>query len=302
MAKNTNSYTGIDIGKQFICFAQCTPEDNHIQNVGIQPIDDDNPDWWVCVKEGLKGLVSDTKLSGENVVFSLPGEYAVVQKTMLDPDEDDVEGALDWEFSQRIVGQREDYVFDFQRFPDSGNNGANRYLVVGYRGNAVDRVTRLTKTNKLNPIVADLDAFALINAHERNYGDRISQPAFILHADGETAKLILCRDGFFIDFESFGYSAQNESIGDLAQRAIKHMTQMVSDNSQTVSQEAPFYVSGAVFSDETALGEIRGSIQNAEVLNPFRQMSYSESMEHNNIERYAPQLAVAVGLALRGDE
>lgn len=302
MAKSNDSFTGIDIGKQFICFAQCTPEDNHIQNVGIQPIDDEDPDWWVCVKDSLKGLISDTKLSGENVIFSLPGEYAVVQKTMVDPDEEDVQGVLDWEFSQRIVGPREEYVFDYQRFPASGADGVDRYLVVGYRGDAVDRVSRLAKSGKLNPIVADLDAFALINAHERNYGDRVSQPAFILHADGETAKLILCKDGFFVDFESFGYSAQKEPLSTLVQGVTERMTRIISGNPQMASQGAPFYVSGSVFADEAVLGEICGSIQNAEVLNPFRQMSYSESMEQNNVERYAPQLAVAVGLALRGDD
>ena len=84
MASNSNTASGIDINSLNICYSRCLLEDKAISNICIQPLEVDADDYWESVSVGLDELFKEFKIPGEDVISSLPGEYAIIKKIMLD--------------------------------------------------------------------------------------------------------------------------------------------------------------------------------------------------------------------------
>jgi Tfp pilus assembly PilM family ATPase len=273
-----------------------------VTNISIQPLDTGEGDYQAAVKEGLSALSSSLRLGGADVVTSLPAEFSITKKIALDRDEADVRGALEWELGQHVIGAMEEYVFDFQRCTHQEHPERQEYLAVGYRSSSVDRITALLRTHKLHPLIVDLDLFALINIHEINYGDMASEPTQILCADQDKAKLVLTRGGDFFDAELVEYdtnelSAQSfcATVGDATSRL-----QACNEGFVSGSDSLRTYITGPLFTDAAFAGEVLEGLNNAETLHPFRKITCSAGMSEEDLGTYSPQLAVAVGLAMRG--
>ncbi|MBD3315334.1 MAG: hypothetical protein GF344_06075 [Chitinivibrionales bacterium] len=293
---------GLDIGTQSITLTQCFPGESIITNISIQPLDTEGGDFWTAVNEGFSALVAGLRLGGADVVVSLPGEYSIIKRIALDNDEQDVEPALEWELGQHIIGAMEDYVFDFQRCAQQSHDDHRDFLVVGYRKTSVDRIVKLLRNHKLNPLIVDLDLFALINVHEINYADLIAEPTLVVHGDGGKSKLALTRQGDFFDSETAEYDADRisseeyvASINDAAQKLVSCNTDFVDSPA-----DLKIYVTGRLFSNAQFAEEVLKGLGNAEVLHPFKEVSCSAGMTEEDLNTYSPQLAVAVGLAMRG--
>ncbi len=304
MAQRTNTVTGIAFNKDAICLAQFAPEERLVANISIQPIEEPGDNMWELAGTPLKELVRTVKLAGENVISSLPGEYAVIRTLCLDQDEPNVEEALEWEFSQHIIGSRDEYIFDFERLASGPQEGMGRFLAVGYRSEAVDRLARLLRSNRLNPIVVDLDIFALVNVHEANYGEAGTAPALLVLADERLSKCVLAAGGSFVDLETFDHAVLEDRSSQAYAAAVENAAaKLLACNPGAASRETlPVLLTGGFFSQAEFADEVIQGIRNAEVLYPFRKIGCGTGMAEEELRKYSPQLAVAVGLALRGIE
>lgn len=293
---------GLDIGTQSITLTQCFPGDGIVTNISIQPLDSEAGDFWAAVDEGLGALAGSLRLGGADVVVSLPGEHSVIKKIALDSDEPSPETALGWELGQHVIGTIEEYAFDFQRRSHQEHPERQEYLVVGYRTTSIDRVTKLLRDHKLHPLIVDLDMFALINVHEINYGELASEPTLILHADDRKTRLVLARGGDYFDSEITEYDSTELSSQAYLSAAGDAAKRLLSSNQGFASAPDALrtYVTGPLFSDAQFTGEVLQGLGNAEVLYPFKKVSCSAGMSEEDLATYSPQLAVAVGLALRG--
>ncbi|MFP4417217.1 MAG: type IV pilus biogenesis protein PilM [Chitinispirillaceae bacterium] len=299
MARKKQSITGLDINGRYIACAQSVPGDNLVTNVSIQLLTTASSDYWYSVEENFKELAEEAGLKGSLSVCSLPGDFAVIKVIAIDDEEEDVEDALGWELSQHIIGSIDEYVFDYEKLEDAAQK--RRYLVAGYKDSSVKRLVTLLKETKITPLVIDLDLFALINVFEVNYPQQLQAPALLIYGDEEKTRLILTKKGKFFDVDMIYYQdgtippqRYGEALQDTVSRMLKaHAIRSI---------EVPVFTTGTLFSFDDYTQAVSAYFPHAELLYPFRNIQCSAGMDDESRRKYAPQLAVAVGLTLRGND
>jgi Tfp pilus assembly PilM family ATPase len=303
MAKQRDTITGLTFAPDAVCLAQMVPDNQLIANIGIQPVDERVGSLWDYSVPSLKQLVRAIKLNGENVICSMPGEFAVIRKLSLDADETNIEETLEWEFSQHVIGAREEFVIDYEKLAAVSGTGLEQYLVVGYRKEIVEKAARLMRTNKLNPMVIDLDVFALINVYEANYGEFAGQPALCVLSDDTMTKCVLTSGGTFLDIEVLPHNDEAHSSSGFSAMIENAAARIIACNREPVVREKlPVMLSGSLFTNLEFADEVIKTVRNADILYPFRTIKCGTGMSEEQLKKYSPQLAVAVGLALRGVE
>lgn len=297
MATRKNGITGIHIEKNFISLAQYLPDDRAVASIVIKPLDDIDHGNSEALAAELKKLVAEIKFSGQDVVFSLPSENAIIKRTRIDPDEDQIDEALVFELGQQIIGSLDEYVFDFERIVSRSNRDNQEYLLVAFRNNVIKQSTDLLKECKLNPLILDLDVFALVNAFEANYPENLAVPALICYGEEDLSKLVLTHNGTFLDYEPFPSSSL--SAEQFANRVRELTATMLSVNPGLSSQTLKVYLAGALFSQIEFTTQVVRELPNSQILNPFKNISCRAEMAREDLEKYAPQMVVAVGLVVR---
>jgi Tfp pilus assembly PilM family ATPase len=298
MAPRDAVICGIEIKKESICLAQYSPHDNTVVNASIivKPLDDADPsdDEWSVLRTKCKKMIANIQCGGQSAAVSLPSEHAVVKLVSLDRDETDVSGAVGWDLSQHIIGTIDEYVYDYEAC-DAGDPAAARYLVAAYRSSQVQKVSALLRSCKLRPLVVDLDMFALIDVFEANYKELAAQPAVIVSGGEETSKVVLTRNGAFVDFEAFEHRNRQMSPADYVQAVQNAVGSFPADN----REGAPFFLSGALFAQPQFSEQVIGLLGAASILNPFKAIGSKVEIPEADLARCIPYLGVSVGLALR---
>ncbi|MBD3419414.1 MAG: hypothetical protein GF398_04775 [Chitinivibrionales bacterium] len=301
MAQEAHDVYGIDFRKDFIFIAQFSPATNAITSIAIQPFSDSTDDWWSKIKSEFREVVDNVDFKSRDVVCALPGEWAIIKKLMLDSDEEDVENALSWEISQQILGSLDDYACDHLKLASSLDNSVDNYLSVAYRCDSVKRLTDLMRQYNLNQIAADLDIFALINVYELNYPDESSVPAYLIYGDYDKILIVLAQKDVFIDFECSDFRYENSSAQECA-AAIKQSKSIIARSNPQLSHDSlNTYLAGPVFSADEYVEAVLQEVPQAAILDPFKRINFhAQNISEEEKKKYSPQLAIAVGLAVRG--
>jgi len=308
MKMRLSSISGFDIQKEYFTIAQYNPQDFAVGLVAIQPVSLERPlrDWEIITDE-LKALKKTFTFSNRDIVSSVASEHAIVMNIGVEKDEEDIRDALEWELSQQIVGSVDEYAFDYFETNSKDQDDIRQYLVAAYRVDVVEDMVNALKSVKLNPVVVDIDVFALINVFVVNYRDVIDKPAILIHGESDRTKLVLTMNGMYVDFET--YDSANESfdassyIGQIETVAQKLLARNRTQTGPASLGSVSAYLCGSLFSRSEYLDTFLGrqSIQ-AELLDPFKKVGCHIGVEDEQLKNYAPRLAIAVGLALRGND
>ncbi len=302
--KTTRKYlSGLDIQSNYLSIAQYSPQENAVLSVAIQPFSvDKGGDHWGCAEQELKKLKNKFRFYSPEVVCSLPSEHAIIKHIQLESEETEVGELIEWELAQQIIGSIDEYSFDFQECSSEESNLKN-YLTVAFRNTLVERFSILLKGIKLHPQVVDLDAFAIINTFEANYRERIYTPAVIVHGESEKTKTILTRNGEYIDMDYFSYDYESLNAEAYSAQLHSEINRLLSLNQRIDCQpRVSLYFTGSLFSQVEFRDAVLAKMGNGELLYPFRKVGCQIAIDSDQLMTYAPQLAVAVGLALRGNE
>jgi Tfp pilus assembly PilM family ATPase len=302
--RTTKKYlSGLDIQSDYMSIAQYSLQENAVLSVAIQPFSvDKGGDSWECAEQELKKLKNKFKFYSPEVACSLPSEHAIIKHIQLESEETEVGELLKWELAQQIIGPIDEYSFDFQECTSEDGNLKN-YLTVAFRNTLVERFLILLKGMKLNPQVIDLDAFAIINTFEANYRERIYTPAVIVHGESEKTKIILTRNGDYIDMDCFCYTYESLNAETYSMQLQSEINRFLAMNKKIDCQpRVSLYFTGSLFSQVEFRDAVFAKMGNGELLYPFRKIGCRIAIDSDQLMTYAPQLAVAVGLALRGNE
>jgi hypothetical protein len=298
MASQKDSISGIDIKADQITIAQYFPKENSVGSVIIKPLGaGDGRDFDTILKNEFKDLVAEIDFKNHNVALALPAEFSIVKKLSLDDNEKDVAQALRWELSQHLIGPIEEYVFDFE--PLKGNLAAVRqYLVAAYRGDYVNKLVSLLKTNKLNPIIVGLDMFGLINVFEANYREQSTAPAALVLGTETASTIVVTQNGSLVDFDVFTHEAGPLAAEEYGARIAETMQRLYAGLPEKASIDA--YVAGTLFSRADYLDSLVGKLGKAQMLDPFKSIACRAGKAEDEVRQFSHQLAVAVGMALQG--
>ncbi|MBN1309157.1 MAG: pilus assembly protein PilM [Chitinispirillaceae bacterium] len=302
MKPERNCISGLDIQHDYLTVAQYAPDDHAVMLVAIQPITAErgtSPD--ESLGRELGALRNRFKFVDADINCSLRGEYAIIKKVPVDPEEKEIGTALTWELGQHIIGSVDEYFFDYEECGRSAD-GLQEYLIVAYRKEHVEHMTALLRRQKLTPCIVDLDLFALINVFEANYPEFKAQPAVLLHAEGEKAQLILTHHGKYIDHESIDYGAMADpqTFAELLNAEVERLCSFATLSGKGTG--IPIFTAGSLFIQDGFLESVASVAGNVSLLHPFRKIGCRVGLDNDQLSAYLAQLCVAVGLALRGNE
>ena len=302
MKNSSKTISGLDIQREYVSVAQYSHEENAVLLVAIQPVSIiAGGDLGEQISDDLKELRGKFKFTSPDIICSIPSEYAIVKYLQVDNEDQNPQDSLEWELSQQVVGSIDEYVFDFQE-TDIRSDTQKSFLAVAYRKSTVNSISSCIKKVRLNPVVVDLDIFALINVFEANYPEKLEFPAVIIHSENDKTKLILTRNGDFIDYECFEHETGFLDPLTFAEKNRSELDKLLSLN-YSVLENNPvgIFFTGSMYAQEQYCNVIVDKLGNGELLDPFRKIGCRVGVDEDQLKTYKSQLAVAVGLAYRGN-
>jgi len=170
------SAVGIDIGSSSIKLVELrvTKKGYQLVNLGMTPL---SPETIVdgaimnspAVLDGIRGLINELKVKTREVVTSVSGTSVIIKKINVPMmTEDELNTQIQWEAEQYIPFDINDVNIDFQILGPS-DEGQMAVLLVAAKKDMINDYTGILNEAGLNPLVVDIDSFAVGNMFEINY-------------------------------------------------------------------------------------------------------------------------------------
>ncbi len=295
---------GLDIQRDYICVAQYSPQEMAVRQIAVQPFASEGAgDFWEAVSAELAGLRKKIKFAGADVVCSVPCDMAVVRTLEAESDEIDQHEVLRFEFGVGLHGGIGEYAYDFYEVDPGNTADLRRYLAAALRKETLAKLKKVVKGAKLNPYIVDVDIFALTHVFQANYRDVMTGAALLVLGEHRRTKLILVSNSSYIDYGVMEYDVDEHGVSGYASALNSEAGRIVSNNASFLrGSAAPVYLAGGLFADSAVTSKVFSGVSKSEMLNPFRKIQCAAGMDAAQIEANACRLAVAVGLALRGEE
>src|SRR5688500_5478219 len=194
---------GLDIGSGFVKLVvidHSKPEPEIIQ-VATSPLVPDaivegevmDP---VLVADTVRSVVESSGLKGKDIVAAVGGHDVIIKKIPMDRMTDaSAREVIRWEAEQHVPFDMENVRLDFQILDPDGKSPQMSVLLVAAKPVVSENRRTLLQDAGLNPIMIDVDAFALHNAFQQNYPDGMSGLVALVNIGHETTNLNLIEDG-----------------------------------------------------------------------------------------------------------
>ncbi|NLD98819.1 MAG: pilus assembly protein PilM [Fibrobacter sp.] len=295
--------SGIDIQSDYISIAQYSPDENAVLSVAIQPVTGTAKGLWENAGHEFKRLKQAFKFHSPDVVCSVPMEYAILKHIEAETAVADPEELIEWELSQQIIGSIEEYSYDYQECSLKNSENCKDFLAVAYRNETIRNLTAMLKGYKLNPGIVDLDVFALINVFEINYPEYKSVPSIIIHGEADKTKIIFTLEGMYLDGGCIEHSKSIETPMQYSGIVNTEINRILSFNNAFTGQPGiGLFFTGSLLSQQDFADAVAAIYGCGQLLSPFRKIECRVGGQGDKMREHASKLAVAVGLALRGNE
>ena len=294
------------------------------------------------VVDTVNRLATALNVRNQDFGTSLSGHSVIVKKISLpsmSPEE--LGESIRWEAEQYVPFDINDVNLDYVVL-DSGVGDTMDVLLVAVKKDKIGDYTSVIAQSGRNPLLVDVDAFALQNAWEANYPTEPNKVVALVNVGASVtnvnilsgANTVFWRDISFggnqftdavqkqlsLSFDQAEALKKGERTGDHSVQEILPILRSVTDDlAQELQKTFDFFLattstskidqlllsggSARILNFDTQLKERFGMV--VEVMNPFRQIDISGgSVSEEWLTENAPSLAVAVGLAVRhvGDE
>jgi type IV pilus assembly protein PilM len=346
--KKTRSVVGLDIGSSAVKAVELKPAGKgyRVAAFGTEPIP---PDSIVdgalidsaAVAESIRRVFESKAFKTKEVAASLSGNAVIVKKITLPVmTATELDESIYWEAEQYIPFDIQDVNLDYQIL-DTGSGphskGTMEVLLVAAKKEKIADYTGVIAQAGRTPVVIDVDAFALQNAYELNYGFEPDTVVVLLNAGASAININIITNGqsVFTRDISLGGNAYTEAV----QRELN----LPFESAELLKQAAP--IDGATFEDvvpvlramtENVLLEVQKTFDffkatastdqigrimlsggasrvdgfaealqerfkiTVEMFDPFRKVALdSKRFSADQRESMAPTAAVAIGLAVR---
>jgi type IV pilus assembly protein PilM len=345
--RRTKGLVGLDIGSSAVKAIELKPAGKgyKVAAVGVEAIPPDSiVDGAIidsaAVAEAITRLFGNKQFKAREVAASLSGNSVIVKKITLPiMSEQELAESIYWEAEQYIPFDIQDVNLDYEILdPGTGpeSQGAMEVLLVAAKKDKIADYTGVITQAGRTPVVIDVDAFALQNAFEANYGLDSSQVVVLLNAGASAININILVGGqsVFTRDVSTGGNAFTEAVQkelnlpfdaaeevkkgqsvdgatyDDARPVLKAMT----DNVLLEVEKTFDFFKATAASDHIdrivlsgGASRVEGFAESlrerfdtpVEVFDPFRQVAFDAKRLGYSPEEMAPLAAVAVGLALR---
>ncbi|MDA8431712.1 MAG: type IV pilus assembly protein PilM [Nitrospiraceae bacterium] len=288
--------------------------------------------------DSIKEMVKKTGVKTKDTAISISGHSSVIIKRISLPEmsEEDLSESIKFEAEQYVPFDIEDVNLDFQILGPKEEPGQMDVILVAVKKDIINEYIAVIREAGLNPIVVDIDAFALENMYGINYEIEPEKNVALLNIGASTINMSILKGGisvftrdsslgsnlhtealqreFNLAYENAeklkrGEAVENVSPEDAAAVIESASEEILSEivrsfdyyRSTTLHEdisEVIFSGGCALLKDFASMISSRTGIE-TKVAEPFRNIKLSNKLDIAYINEMAPMMAVAVGLALR---
>jgi type IV pilus assembly protein PilM len=342
------SVAGLDIGSSSIKMVELDGKANSLNlvSLGFENLPDNTiVDGQImeinAVSDAIQNVCSSQQVSASQVVTGVSGHSVILKNIVLPPmGPEELEESIDWHAEEHIPYDLADVTLDYQITGTDANS--TKVLIAACKRERIDNVRQAIQLAGKEPVVIDVDTFALQNCYELNYQPSESQVVTLLNIGASTMNVnivkgtrsLFTRDitvggsqftdvlqrSLGLNFQQAealkrGVSGAVEGVDEKSiEPLITNVTEVVAmeiqktfdfyrattEDTQTVVQK--ILISGGGSKLAGLAEELSKRLElPVEVLNPFRSINVdSRKFDPGYLNEIMPEMAVAVGLAMRG--
>jgi type IV pilus assembly protein PilM len=343
----SKAVVGLDIGSSAVKAVELKPAGKNWKVIafGIEPVPPDSiVDGAIidgaAVADAIRRVFENRQFKTKEVAASLSGNAVIVKKISLPVmSEAELGESIYWEAEQYIPFDIQDVNIDYQILdPGTGGEGGTMdVLLVAAKKEKIADYTGVISQAGRTPIIVDVDAFALQNAYEVNYGLEKEQVVVLLNAGASAINInivtgeqsVFTRDismggnsyteavqkELNLPFESAEQLKRGQPVDGINADDVAPVLQSMNENVLLEIQKTfDFYKASATSDriDRIVLSggacRVEGFVQalserfntQVEMFDPFKKVAFEPAtLGVDDAEGVAPSAAVAVGLALR---
>lgn len=338
---------GVDIGTSAVKVLQVRESGKgvHLLKYGVEPLPPQSiVDGHVmnagAVVDALRRIYKDLRVAQREVALSISGNSVIIKKLNLPlMKQDELEEQIQWEAEQHIPFDISEVEIDYNIIWQNPDVGQMDVMLVAAKKDEIQDLVEVAREAKLKPTVVDIDAFALQNVYELNYGFNEGETVALLNVGAEVSTVNIINGAisqFTRDITNGGSSITEEIQKQLQvsyEEAEAYKAGGGMNSREVVPQEVDGIISGVVdalageiqrsldfYMATTNRGEVerifltggtakipylRSAIERrsrvpVELLDPFRRVLFDErQFDRNVLKSQAPQAGICLGLALR---
>jgi len=341
------SMVGVDIGSSSVKAVELQGKNNDFQLVslgyeGLQP--DSIVDGQIMelnsVSNAIANIFNEHKIKTTKVAAGVNGHSVIVKNIVLPQmTEDELQESFAWHAEEHIPFDISDVNLDYHVTGSSAD--AIHVLMAACKRDKIANVKQAIQLAGKQPVVIDVDAFALQNCYELNYDPQPGQIVALLNIGASTtninilngARSVFTRDATFggnqytsllqkelgLTFDQAERVKRGMPMPEGSEhREIDPILDTVSDILALEIQKTMDFYRATVEDGESAVQKIlvsgggsklKGLVEflakrfeiPAEVFDPFRKIRVdSRGFDPEYMREIVPEMAIAVGLALRG--
>ena len=334
---------GLDIGSASLKLAELksTRSGYQLKNIGEAVLPPDSIVKKVIInREAVAGtltnLVKDLGVKNKNVVISISGHSVIIKKvTLPSMSKNELAESIPWELEQYLPQSVEDVNFDYQVLPEISPEGNMDVLIVAAKKDITNDYVSLVRSVGLNPMIVDVDVFALENMYEVNY-QGLGGVIALVNMGASVTNINILKDGVSIftrdittggnQFTEWIVKEQNISFEEAQQSKHSLIHGEIPFELERITNDYIDLITGEVkrtldffstnFSQDriskillsggsSKVPNIIETLQDitdidVELVNPFNNIDVSDTeFDPSYISDVSPKMGVVIGLALR---
>jgi type IV pilus assembly protein PilM len=295
----------------------------------------------IRLTETLKELLRTARVKAKNAVISVSGHSSVIIKRISLPEmtDEELNESIRFEAEQYVPFDIEDVNLDFQILGPKEEPGQMDVILVAVKKDIINDYISVVREAGLNPVIVDVDAFALENMYGVSYEIEPNKNVALVNIGASTINMNILRGGVsvFTRDSSIGANLITEALQ--KEYSIPYEDAERLKRGEALEKVTPeeaqviiTHVFGDVFNEVSrSLGYFRSSTSQQEIneiilsggcalihdfprllsekiaievrkAEPFRNIQIPKQFDRSFIEEIAPIAAVAVGLAIRRPE
>lgn len=142
------------------------------------------------VIEGIQSCMAKAGVEKKDVVTAVSGRAVIVKKIMMDKmNPDDAREAIFWEAEQHVPFDIDDVCLDFEVLREDAGANQMEILLVAAKKEMVETHAGLVKDAGYNPVIIDVDSFAIQNAYESTHEDLGNHVAGLINIGSDVTNI-----------------------------------------------------------------------------------------------------------------
>lgn len=292
------------------------------------------------VVESIKELITEAKIKARDATITVSGHSSVIIKRVTLPQmsEEELNESIKFEAEQYVPFDVEDVNLDFQILGQRRDENQMDVLLVAVKKDKINEYVSVVRDAGLNPVIVDIDAFALENMYEVNYEVAENENVALVNIGASTININILRGGvtsftrdssigsnlhtealqreFTISYDDAERLKLGEAVEGVPQEEVGSVLMATSEDiigeisrsfdyfrgtSSQAGDINEIILSGgsALVKDFSTLLSERIGVD-VKIAEPFRNIRIPDTFDKGYLKRVGPIMAVASGLALRG--